>query len=196
MDREKIEGILNKLITKIGDIQIGRPNQFPYGWRKAKKGRTVWRILEEVITQNLEYYFEELGLDVVEAASSEVGVFDFKIKVKESNEYSYINIKSSVKDGTPNSDDISKAKKLKKFYEENKEANLFIATFDIVFNDDMSIGLDNASLIPTHWVKNVYVNPSNGNLQSPKTKYFSECVERTHSEFLDLLNEQILKKGI
>lgn len=193
-NREKIENILNQLIIKIGDIQIGTKKQFPYGWRKAKKGRTVWRILEEVITQNLEYHFEELGFDVVEAASSEVGVYDFKIKVKEFNEYSYINIKSSVKDGKPNSDDISKAKKLKEFYIENPNANLYIATFEIVFNDDMSITLDSAALIPTHWVKNVYVNPSNGNLQSPKTKSFSECVERTHSEFLTLLTEQISSK--
>jgi len=57
--RLKLQASLDKLITKVGKIQIGTREQFPLGWRKAAKGRTVWRILEELITQNLEKYYNE-----------------------------------------------------------------------------------------------------------------------------------------
>ncbi len=36
----------------------------PFGWRKAAKGRIVWRIIEEVISQNLETHAKELGFGV------------------------------------------------------------------------------------------------------------------------------------
>ena len=55
--RCRLEQSLTSLISKIGPIKIGTKNQFPYGWRKAAKGRTVWRILEEAINQNLEASF-------------------------------------------------------------------------------------------------------------------------------------------
>ena len=58
--RSNLEKSLTKLINKIGKIQIGRKEQFPFGWRKAAKGRTVWRIIEEVITQNLELHHKDV----------------------------------------------------------------------------------------------------------------------------------------
>lgn len=73
----KLQASLDTLIGKIGRIQIGTKEQFPLGWRKAAKGRTVWRILEEVITQNLEKYYSELGITSITASDSEVTVYDF-----------------------------------------------------------------------------------------------------------------------
>ena len=76
-ERKILEKKLNKLIRNIGDIPIANKKIMPYGWRKAAKGRTVWRIVEEVISQGLEYQTKELGFDSVHAAESEVGVYDF-----------------------------------------------------------------------------------------------------------------------
>lgn len=53
-DRDRLQHSLNLLIAQIGPIQIGSVKQFPFGWRKAAKGRTVWRIIEEAITQNIQ----------------------------------------------------------------------------------------------------------------------------------------------
>ena len=53
-ERRILEDKLNTLIMNIGDIPIASPKIMPYGWRKAAKGRTVWRIVEEVISQGLE----------------------------------------------------------------------------------------------------------------------------------------------
>ena len=39
--RANIQNSFELLIKKIGTIQIGLPSQFPYGWRKSAKGRTV-----------------------------------------------------------------------------------------------------------------------------------------------------------
>jgi len=50
---QKIRTSLNTLCDGLGPIQIGSVEQFPNGWGKAAKGRTVWRIVEEAINQNL-----------------------------------------------------------------------------------------------------------------------------------------------
>jgi len=68
--RKKLQESLDKLIKKIGKIQIGSKEQFPFGWRKAAKGRTVWRILEELINQNLEKFHEEVGISNITPSDS------------------------------------------------------------------------------------------------------------------------------
>lgn len=53
-ERKYLESKLLELIKEIGNIPIANKKIMPFGWRKAAKGRTVWRIVEEVISQNLE----------------------------------------------------------------------------------------------------------------------------------------------
>ena len=186
-ERQYLEERLNKLIRYIGDIPIANERIMPFGWRKAAKGRTVWRIVEEVISQNLESLAKILGFDSVHPAESEVGVYDFKFCYN-GQEESFVNIKSSVKGGKVNKDDISKAVGLIDFYKHNINANLYIATFVIRFNSNMTIGLDKCIVFPTAWIPDIYVNPSNnGNLQSSKYKDLSIAVKRTNREFLNEL---------
>ena len=198
-ERSNLEEKLNRLIENIGDIPIANERKMPYGWRKAAKGRTVWRIVEEVISQGLEYHAEKLGFDSVHAADSEVGVYDFKFRY-DGNKESYVNIKSSVKvnNGKKSKDDISKAVGLIDFYHKNPNANLYVATFVIDFKDDMTIGLEKCIVFPTAWIPDVYVNPSNnGNLQSSKYKNLTGAIKRTPQEFLECLieaNELALEK--
>lgn len=196
-ERKNLEDKLNTLIKNIGDIPIASKAIMPYGWRKAAKGRTVWRIVEEVISQGLEFQAKKLGFDSVHAAESEVGVYDFKFRY-DGNKESYVNIKSSVKGGKTNKDDISKAVGLIDFYNENPNANLYVATFVISFKENMTIGLEKCIVFPTAWIPDVYVNPSNnGNLQSSLYKDLSKAVKRTPQEFYKCLveaNNVALKK--
>lgn len=189
VERERLylQEKLNQLIKNIGDIPIASTRIMPYGWRKAAKGRTVWRIVEEVISQGLESQSNELGFDSVHPADSEVGVYDFRF-CYDSNKESFVNIKSSVKGGKTNKDDISKAVGLIDFYNENPNANLYVATFVISFKDNMTIGLDDCIVFPTAWIPDVYVNPSNnGNLQSSMYKRIETAIKRTPQEFLKCL---------
>jgi len=94
--RAMLESRLRALIKDIGEVPIGRPGQLPYGWRKSAKGRTVWRILEEVISQNLEAKATSLGIHDFLPASSEVGVYDFSFKFEDSRTL-YVNVKSAVR---------------------------------------------------------------------------------------------------
>lgn len=187
VERKYLEGKLNTLMKNIGDIPIANTRIMPYGWRKAAKGRTVWRIVEEVISQGLESQAEALGFDSVHPAESEVGVYDFRF-CYDGNKESFVNIKSSVKGGRTNKDDISKAIRLIEFYNENPNANLYVATFVISFKPNMTIGLEECIVFPTAWIPDVYVNPSNnGNLQSSMYKRLESAVKRTPSEFLACL---------
>ena len=186
-ERLYLEEKLNLLIENIGDIPIANKRIMPFGWRKAAKGRTVWRIVEEIISQNLEKSAKELGFESVHAADSEVGVYDFKFCYK-GNKESYVNIKSSVKGAKVQKDDISKAVGLIDFYEKNPTANLYVATFVIAFNENMTIGLEKCIVFPTAWIPDIYVNPSNnGNLQSSMYKDVLKAEKRTPEEFLQCL---------
>lgn len=91
-ERKYLENKLLELIKGIGNIPIANKKIMPFGWRKAAKGRTVWRIVEEVISQNLESKSKELGFDSVHPATSEVGVYDFKFCYEKSIE-SYFSIR-------------------------------------------------------------------------------------------------------
>ena len=190
--RAKLETCLNLLKDKIGVIQIGSSQQFPFGWRKAAKGRTVWRIVEEAINQNLERFHEELGISEIEPSDSEVSVYDTKIKFQGDTGFIYTNIKSAVLGGRTNKDDISKAEGLRKFFEEDLDRQLFVSTFVIRFDDEMTITLTDCHVMPIMWLPDIYVNPSNnGNLQSSKYKDVNEATIRTNTEFFDELSSAI-----
>jgi hypothetical protein len=191
--RHKLEEALKKLVVGIGDIPIGDGEQhLPFGWRKAAKGRTVWRILEEVISQNLEKCFLKFDLLDFEPASSEVGVYDFRFSTKEEKNI-YVNIKSAVKGGRTNKDDISKAEKLKDFFIEFPSSVLLIATIVIEFLENpTAVRLSDCAVVPITWLPDIYVNPSNnGNLQSSKYKELDSAIRRTNSEFVRELTEQM-----
>lgn len=190
--RDALENALNELISDIGSIQIGSMKQFPYGWRKAAKGRTVWRILEELINQNLEDKHESYGFSNMEASESEVSVFDFKIQISDTPRPVFVNIKSAVKGARSNKDDISKAGGLKAFYDVDMENEIFIATFVIDFKKDMTINIESCHVMPIAWLPDIYVNPSNnGNLQSAKYKNLDQAVKRTNQQFIEELDKEI-----
>lgn len=185
--RAKLQESLNSLIGKIGKIQIGTKEQFPLGWRKAAKGRTVWRILEELITQNLEKYYGELGMASITASDSEVTIYDFSAVYEGDQKPVYVNIKSAVSGGKVQKDDISKGDGLMNFYGEDATKDFFVATFFIKFHDDMTIEIEKCLVFPIAWIPDVYVNPSNnGNLQSSKYKNLDEAVKRTPEEFFEV----------
>jgi hypothetical protein len=121
-----------------------------------------------------------------------VGVYDFFGKFVSDDNHFYVNIKSSVIGARTNKDDISKARKLLEFYSEDINRNLFIATFFIDFNNDMSVTVSKAFVFPVAWIQDIYVNPSNnGNLQSSKYKDLSTAIRRSNREFFDLLSKSI-----
>lgn len=189
-ERSKLEVALKSLIRDIGPIPIASNRIMPYGWRKAAKGRTVWRIIEEIISQNLEFYKTKLGFKQVISSDSEVSVFDFVFTTVDGVE-SYVNIKSSVLGGRRNKDDISKAHGLLDFYSQNDNSNLFIATFIIDFKPNMTIDIVDCVVFPVAWIPDIYINPSNnGNMQSAEYKSIAKAIRRTNEEFLELFMKE------
>jgi hypothetical protein len=180
------------LVQKVNKIQIGNKEQFPFGWRKSAKGRTVWRILEELIIQNLEQYYQEFNLQYVRCSNSEISVYDFECKIVRNNTPIFVNIKSAVLGGRASKDDISKGDGLKLFYDEDVNKNFFIGTFVIKFNDDMTVEIDHAVAFPIVWIPDIYINPSNnGNFQSSKYKNLKYAVKRCNADFYPLFSKAL-----
>jgi len=194
----KLQASLDTLMTKIGRIQIGTKEQFPLGWRKAAKGRTVWRILEEVITQNLEKYYSELGITSITASDSEVTVYDFSTLFEGELNQAYVNIKSAVLDGPSRKDDISKFDKLLKFYESfpDVKPDFFIGTFYITFHEDMSFEIIKCVAFPIAWIQesDIGINTSNnGNVQLKKYKNIEDAEKKTPEKFYEILKKKIVE---
>jgi hypothetical protein len=181
---------VRSVLAEIGDIPIGTPGQFPYGWRKAAKGRTVWRLLEEAISQNLESRADSLEIYDFVPAVSEVGVFDFHFRF-DGTDIIYVNVKSAVAGGPQRKDDISKGDKLLDFYSLTSACTLFLVTIDIKFlSSPLRLSLSNCYVIPVSWLPDIHVNPRNRNLQSSKYKDFSAAVPRSQEEFIALLRAE------
>lgn len=192
--RQELETILKKVCQDIGPITIGSATLFPYGWRKAAKGRTVWRIVEEIIAQRLEYYQAQYNIQELHAANSEVGVFDFHGKLNSCpTTHFFVNIKSAVSGAKTTKDDISKADKLLTFLQESQKSDsLFVATFIINFDTNFTISITDCLVMPIEWVPDIYVNPSNnGNLQSAKCKAPNSWIHRSKEDFILLLSDEI-----
>lgn len=192
----KLQTSLDSLIGKIGRVQIGNKDQFPLGWRKAAKGRTVWRILEELITQNLEKYYGELGIISITASDSEVTVYDFSILFEGEEQEVFVNIKSAVMGGPSRKDDISKFDKLLKFYESfpNEKPDFYIGTFFITFHSDMSFEIVKCVAFPIAWIPkdDIGINTSNnGNVQLKKYKDIADAEKKTSEEFYVILQEKV-----
>lgn len=199
--QKKLQNSLSKLVSSIGKIQIGTKEQFPYGWGNAAKGRTVWRILEEVIIQNIRKSHIALGIASITPSESEVSVHDFLVQLEGENIPIYVNIKSAVLGGKIQKDDISKGIGLLNFYEQDVDRHFFIGTFFIRFNYDMTIEIDKCIVFPVAWIPDVYINPSNnGNLQSSQYKDISKAVKRTNEDFYKILKAEmdvaLMKKSL
>lgn len=190
--QEKLQKSLDILIEKIGKIQIGSTEQFPLGWRKAAKGRTVWRIIEEVITQNLEKYYVDLGMTSITVSASETSIYDFATLFDGEDKEIYVNVKSAVSLGKTQKDDISKGQGLRDFYQIDTDGEFFVATFFVKFNSDMTIEIEKCVAFPIAWIPDVYINPSNnGNLQSSRYKNLDYATKRTIAEFLAIFETEM-----
>ncbi len=198
--QSSLQNSFDLLVEKINKVQIGTKKQFPYGWGNAAKGRTVWRIVEELVTQNLKKHYLDFNLKEITVSNSEVSIFDFECKLKDNNTPIFINIKSAVLDGVNNRDDISKGTGLKEFYKDDINKNFFIGTFFIKFNTDMTIEIDHVTIFPIVWLKDIYINPSNnGNLQSAYCKNIDYAEKRSNADFHAIFLQELefaeLKKG-
>lgn len=183
-ERARLQAAIDQLLPSIRTVPIANRALMPFGWRKAAKGRTVWRIIEEVISQNLEAHAKELGFETFDHAESEVGVYDFSYSFEQS-QTSFVNIKSAVAGTRSSKDDISKAVRLLEHYEKYPQADFYIATFEMRFTSTPSVTIDDCVVMPLAWIPDVYVNPSNnGNLQSSHAKHLDKAIKRTNDEFL------------
>jgi hypothetical protein len=111
------------------------------------------------------------------------------MRLQDETDEVYVNIKSSVEGLKSSKDDISKAVGLLDFYEKNPTKELFIATFTLKFSENpMAVEIANVYVMPTAWLPDIYVNPSNnGNLQSSQYKDLSKAEKRTNAQFIAAL---------
>ena len=86
---------------------------------------------------------------------------------------------------TKERDEEAELSRIVKYTYADTNKQLFVATFYIQFNDNMSIEITKAVVYPIAWISDIYVNPSNnGNLQSSKYKDLLLAQKRTNDAFI------------
>ncbi len=188
----RLRAALNKLCRGLGPIRIGHKKQFPDGWGKAAKGRTVWRIVEEAINQNLKRKRRALGFAQVSPSKLEASIFDVEVRFAEDLHTLHLNFKAAVAGRETEKGDISKAEKLIGFFGGDATRQLFIVTFVIAFHDNMTIEMKKCLVTPIAWLPDIYVNPSNnGNLQCRQPKTLKSATRRTNAKFIKALRSEM-----
>jgi hypothetical protein len=189
--QKRLASSLNKLLRRIRRIQIGTPKQFPDGWGRAAKGRTVWRIVEEAVVQNLKKHRASLGLAVAEVAPREVDIYDVKIRFKNSTIELFLNLKTYAAGLETKKGDISKAKRIIEFFDQDVARQLFIVRLVIRFSADMCIEIKECLVVPITWLPDIDVNYHNHNLQCRQPKTLGGVTRRTNSKFVAALQHAI-----
>jgi hypothetical protein len=189
--QKRLTSSLQQLLKRIGRIQIGTPRQFPDGWGRAAKGRTVLRIVEEAVVQNIKARHAELGLAHAEAAPGETELYDVKVRFEWSKVDLFLNLKTAARGRETKKGDVSKADGIIRFFQKDAERQLFIVTLVVRFSADMFIEIEKCLVIPITWLTDIYVNPRNNNLQCCQPKRLVDATKRTNAEFIAALRREI-----
>jgi len=185
---DRVDTALANVLSAIGGWEVVPKELVPLGLGRAAKGRTVWRLVEEVVKQNLQVRAEELGLADVTVPEDEVGPYDCVVSTGELPSV-HLNLKAAGTSGRANKDDVSKAEAIEEFYRSGgDDALLCVAVVKLEFVETR-IEFRGHQLFNVAWIPDIYVNPSNNNLQS--SKYRTDRTERTNIDFLALLEAQL-----
>ncbi len=185
---EKLINLSKKIANQINFSVISPKERIPYGFKKHT--RSISWLAEQVITQHIRFNKKKYNLEIFEESKTDISVFDFKIKFKDTNETLYVNSKITWIKQKKQRNDMSSIKKLINFFEENRKAKLFYLIFPFDYNgsNQNEIKFTN-KIICGEYIKmeDFYLNPRNEHLQS---FYDVPNVERSYSDFLEIIKKK------
>lgn len=192
---QKVSYMLNK--SHLRDFQLLSREVAPEGVKPI--ARSVSWLIQQVITQNLKRYSQELGFSSIEVPQTksltnetynDIEIWDTAVSFpKDPNKY-YVNIKTcSSSNSRINKDDISKADKIVDWYRNNPDGIMLLLGVVVDFREN-SLGFTGEVWVANYaWIPDIYVNPRNNNLQSSNYKHTS--VRRTNEDFVTELRSAL-----
>ncbi len=175
-----LDDIFTDLLEILPSFNITDKKVLPYGLKPHT--RSVSWLVEQVITQQLQYNRKKLKINNVIFDLPDTCLHDCEIKIK--NEIYFVNIKVHSMSKKENKNDIVAVEKLYMQYSSNSNYNLIYVCFGIHF-ENIVIKFDPAYLVLfSPQFMPIYVNPRNDKIQA---FYHHESEHRTRKEFLDLL---------
>lgn len=161
--------------------------------------RSVSWLIQQIVTQNLKKYRQELeffSIEIPETKSlsndtyNDLEIWDVAVSLPNEPVKYHINIKTCSSSNTrKNKDDISKADKIVDWYRNNPDSIMLLLGVVVDFREH-SLGFSGEVWIANYaWIPDIYVNPRNNNLQSSKYKY--ESKKRTNEVFVGELKKAI-----
>ncbi len=175
---------------KIGDFKILHENLVPEGLKPI--ARSISWLMDQITVQNLRRYRDECGIEEVNDPPHGLTQYDCIIKMKNDDRDYYLNVKTSLTiTKLGGRFDISKARRMIQFYQENPNLVLLVAIIRVDL-DNIWVRFSNAVVFNVAWIPDIYYNRANHNLQSRcnGTQTF-----RTNEEFVSELERQMEDAG-
>ncbi len=180
-----------KLTRKIGHFNILDEKLVPEGLKPHT--RSISWLAEQVVKQQARLNLVEIGFANVIDSDSDIEQYDCTVTVNGRDVL--VNLKVTAATSQKGSrNDINKAYKLFRIFQQNKNTLLYYVVFKIKFENTDVIFIDEQPIVfYVPWINEVYANPSNHHLQA---NYEEPMKKRTVDEFLALVDEEITTKKI
>lgn len=186
---DTIEEAFRGVANTFDEIELLTDEQAPHGL--MEKARTISWLVEQIYVQNLSESPETYGLETVSVPADDLIVYDLEITVPDNDIVYYANVKTGLTTSAGNKNDVSKSSKLARFFYEQRDKDSVLLTIPVRVDFDgdkraITLREDCISVHNLHWVNSddIYVNPSNKNLQCSLDK---PSQTRSKQAFLDLL---------
>jgi len=189
----RVESIFKELITdKISGFEVIKKEYLPEGLKPHT--RSICWLAEQVILQNTKKYTQEFNITNFTYPISDISPWDVKFRLEElTNEDIFINIKVTDITKPIRKNDIASVKALLNFYHQNNHPLLFYVVIKLEFHNN-SINFKETPIVRYYpWIKDFVVNPRNEHLQNI---YESDIKERSVEEFVKLIKEKAIDKGL
>lgn len=183
LELKEVGSLFRGALKNVPEFDIADPKLLPYGLKPHT--RSVSWIVEQVITQQMKFHAQKMGLKDVDIDIPDTALHDC-ILIRSHGVRLYVNVKTHQHSGKKNKNDISAVEKLYFQYHTNPDYRLIYFCAPITFaNTTIRIHADECHVFSPQFMP-IYVNPRNDKLQA---FYEHEPQSRTRATFLELLRD-------
>jgi hypothetical protein len=188
-DIQKIKTVIKDVLNEIGEFTLLDAKVLPEGLTPI--ARSMSWLIEQIVVQNLRKASKH-GISKVLDPPHRLTQYDCTITLNDDPKSYKINVKTSLTSTNESGKfDISKAEKLIRLYEDEKDLILLVAVIKVEVSG-LQVKFKDVIVFNVAWTPDIYYNRANHNLQS---KCDGNQTIRTNQDFVSELKKLMGEAG-